>query len=53
MGTINSKLLYKDQEYHPSNQLSDSAMFEFPTGDGALWGQVMARMEVLAAHVPV
>ena len=41
MGTINSKLLYKDQEYHPSNQLSDSSMFEFPTGDGALWGQVM------------
>lgn len=41
MGNINPKLLYNDQDYTPSNHLSDSEMFEFPTGDGALWGQVM------------
>ena len=41
MGKINPELLYKDQNYNPSDHLSDSEMFEFPTGDGALWGQVM------------
>ena len=41
MGKINPGLLYIDQKYDPSNRLSDSEMFEFQAGDGALWGQVM------------
>lgn len=41
MGKIYSELLFEDCLHSPDDTLSESSMFEFPCGDGALWGQIM------------
>lgn len=41
MMKINTEYLFSDLIHNPAVQLSESEMFEFPTGDGCLWGQVM------------
>ncbi|MBE5972373.1 MAG: alpha/beta hydrolase [Lachnoclostridium sp.] len=41
MMKINPELLFADQVHDPRDVLSDSGAFEFPCGDGALWGQIM------------
>ena len=38
---INTELLFEDREHNVTDSLSDSGMFTFPVGDGALWGQIM------------
>ena len=35
------ELLFEDREHKPENVLSESEMFDFTVGDGALWGQIM------------
>ena len=41
MAKIFSEFLFEDKLHNPEDLLSDSGAFEFPCGDGALWGQVM------------
>jgi len=41
MAAIKSELLFEDRIHRQEDQLSESSMFEFPCGDGALWGQIM------------